>query len=286
MYDVLREMPVTIFIQDNNSEDDVDRVTFFYPEVFLTKNRTNIGFGKAINIGIQQGDAPYVVLLNPDTFLVKGFFETAIEYLNQNPDVGILGPKILDPGGSVQGSARSFPTLLTAFFGRKSLLTRLLPNNRITLQNILTLRSDGTTPMEVDWVSGAGLFVRRKALEDVGLMDERFFMYWEDADLCRRMWESGWKVLYFPKSAMIHHVGVSSRRLVCRSIIEFYKSSYRLFDKYCKPHLRFLKPFIIAGISLKLVFALVINGLWVCMVQQRHTSPTRHIQKTHNHSEG
>jgi len=201
------------------------------------------------------------MLLNPDSYVMDGFFETIIHYMENNPKVGIVGPKIFDHDGSIQGSARSFPTPLTALFGRSSLFTRFFPNNPLTRANILTTISDGRTPMKVDWVSGACIIVRRKSVDDIGLMDERFFMYWEDADWCRRMWKKGWMVVYFPQASIIHYVGVSSGQAFLRSIFEFHKSSYRLFNKYTKNSLWFLRPLAIAGISLHLFYVLASNRL-------------------------
>ena len=176
IYNSLQQFPVKIFIQDNASEDGVDRVKTAFPQVILSKNSYNMGFSKAINSALKQSNSPYAVLLNPDSYVMDGFFEPIIHYMENNPQVGIVGPKIFDHDGSIQGSARSFPTPLTALFGRSSLFTRFFPNNPITRANILTTISDGRTPMKVDWVSGACMIVRRKAVDDIGLMDERFFM--------------------------------------------------------------------------------------------------------------
>jgi len=261
IYDSLHGFPVRVLVQDNGSEDGVDRVEADFPQVRLFKNRYNLGFAKAINNALEQGSAPYVVLINPDSVVIDGFFPLIIGYMEKNPDVGIAGPKILDKDGSVQGSARTFPTPLTGLFGRSSMLTRLFPNNPFSRENILTAQSNGETPMEVDWVSGACLVVRRKAIEIVGPLDEQFFMYWEDADWCRRMWENGWKVVYFPKASIIHYVGVSSDKAILRSGLEFHKSSYRLFNKYNKGSRWFLNPFAITGLSLRLCFLLILNTM-------------------------
>jgi len=261
IYNSLQQFPVKIFVQDNASEDGVDRVKAAFPQVILSKNSYNMGFSKAINNALKQSNSPYAVLLNPDSYVMDGFFEPIVHYMENNPKVGIVGPKIFDHDGSIQGSARSFPTPLTALFGRSSLFTRFFPNNPITRANILTTISDGRTPMKVDWVSGACMIVRRKAVDDIGLMDERFFMYWEDADWCRRMWKKGWMVVYFPQASIIHYVGVSSGQAFLRSIFEFHKSSYRLFNKYTKNSIWFLKPLAIAGISLHLFYVLVSNRL-------------------------
>ncbi len=254
IYDALQELPAKIFVQDNASEDDVDRVNEMFPKVLLSKNSYNMGFSKAANNALKQSTAPYVVLLNPDTHVTHGFFECVLRYMEENPDVGIIGPKILNRDGSVQGSARSFPTPLTAFFGRNSLLTNWFPNNRITRQNMLTTGSDGVSPMGVDWVSGACMVVRKNAIEDVGLMDERFFMYWEDVDWCKRMRRSRWKVVYLPQATIVHYVGGSSDKLVIRSVFEFHKSCYRLFDKYTKFPLSVTSPLVFLGIALRFFF--------------------------------
>jgi hypothetical protein len=258
VYDALQGLPVRVFVQDNASEDYVERVKLEFPDVVLSENTSNIGYSKAANNAMKEGSAPYIAILNPDTYITEGFFDCVLSYMEENKHTGILGPKVINSNGSIQGSARSFPTPLTAFFGRSSLLSKLFPYNPITSKNVLTNRSDGSNPMEVDWVSGACMLVRREALKDVGLMDERFFMYWEDADWCRRMWENGWKVVYFPQTSIIHYIGVSSEQRQFRSIIEFHKSCYRLFDKYNKPS-TFLKFLVISGLSLRVPFVLMSN---------------------------
>ena len=256
LFDASRGIAVQVLVHDNASKDNVDRVSRLFPQVRLTKNSRNLGFAMAINNALEESCSPCVLILNPDTIVLEDFFETVIDYLNGHDDVGIIGPGILDSDGAVQGSARLFPNLLTALFGRKSLLTKIFPDNPITRENILTGRSDGVTPMEVDWVSGACMVVKRKAIEDVGAMDARFFMYWEDADWCRRMWRRGWKVVYFPSSAVIHYVGVSSEKNVFRSVVEFHRSIYRLFGKHAeKPH-SFLKPVVYWGLIYRLIFVL------------------------------
>jgi len=266
-----------IFVEDNASDDGVERVMELFPEVTLTKNNVNFGFAKAVNKAIVKGRAPYIVLLNPDTIVLDGFFDAVIPYMENNPDVGILGPKILNNDGTIQGSARKFPTLLTGIFGRNSLLTRLFPNNPFSRANILTSQSNGRDPMQVDWVAGACMVVRRQCVEDVGPLDERFFMYWEDADWCRRMRENGWKVVYFPAVSVIHYVGVSSEKLLFRSILEFHKSSYRLFDKYFRKWGRFIKPVVILGLAVRLFFVMMINAFRVWLQRIMAKSKTFYL---------
>ena len=282
VYDSTNGIPIRTFVQDNDSRDGVDRASATFPQINLTKNSCNMGFAKAVNRALEQGTAPYVLLLNPDTIVSNGFFESVLKFIEGNQDVGIVGSKILNKDGTVQGSARRFPTPFTALFGRATLLTRLFPNNRFSRANVLTTRSDGRTPMEVDWVSGACMLLRRKALDEASYLDDRFFLYWEDADLCRRVRESGWKVVYFPQASVWHCVGGSSQKRVFRSAIDFHKSSYRLFDKYAKGLLRIIKPLVIAGLSFRLLLVLIhhanrrlanqVGGTWLLAGLRRYLS--------------
>ena len=252
------DIPVNIMVYDNASkEDDVDRLKRAFPQILLTKNNRNLGFAKAVNKGLKKGSEPYILILNPDTLVQPGFITTAIRHMSDHPEVGILGPKIFDHDGAIQGSARAFPNLLTAIFGRKSILSKIFPKNPITRENILTDRSDGMTPMEVDWVSGACMMVRREAVNQVGLLDETFFMYWEDADWCRRIWQKGWKVIYFPSASVTHYVGVSSETNIFRSVFEFHRSIFRLFDKHAKAPYSLLKPIVFWGIIYRFLFVFV-----------------------------
>jgi len=254
----LGNLSVKILVEDNASTDGVDRITKLFPEVQLTENTVNLGFAKAVNQSLRKGCSPYVILLNPDTLIVSDFFDPAIEFMEQHSDVGVLGPKILDPDGSVQGSARSFPTPLTAIFGRTSLLTRLYPNNPISRQNILTAGFDNQAIVPVDWVSGAGMLVRRKAIDAVGLMDERFFMYWEDADWCKRMWEAKWKVIYYPAISLTHHVGTSSKKRFFRSAFEFHRSAFNLYRKHTAKAVFYpMLPILTAGLGLRFLLILL-----------------------------
>lgn len=254
IYRSLNGKNADIFVEDNASKDGVNRINQCFPEVQVNRNRSNIGFGAAVNQALIRGNSPYIVLINPDSKVESGLFDQAITYLIDNPDVGVLGPRVFDSNGDIQGSARSFPTPLTALFGRQSLFTRMFPDNRITRANLLANQCDGRTPMEVDWISGACMLLRRDAVNQVGVLDERFFMYWEDADWCRRMKENNWKVIYFPIAKVLHYVGKSSSKLLIRSTYEFHKSVYLLYNKYYRGTLQFLKPLIILGLFYRFCF--------------------------------
>ncbi len=252
-------VPSHIFVQDNASWDEINTVHFHFPTAHVSRNTRNLGFSRAVNQALKKTTGEYIALLNPDTTIANGFFESSLKFMEVNPRVGILGPRILDQDGGIQDSARTFPTPLTTFFGRSSWFSRHFPNNPITRRNLVNKRSDGHTPMEVDWVSGACMVVRRKAIQAVGPMDERFFMYWEDADWCRRMWDHGWRVVYYPQASIYHYGGKSSDQNRYRSAVEFHKSAYRLYSKYAVSSLG--KPFALIGLAVHLVFVLLMKKL-------------------------
>jgi GT2 family glycosyltransferase len=272
IYERLNGFHANVHVADNGSGDHVHLVKSTYPKTILTIHNNNLGFSKAVNKIIKKTSSPYIVLLNPDTIVFDNFFESIISFMQNHPDVGIVGPKVINTDGSIQGSARAFPTFLTSLFGRRSLLTRLFPNNRITCANIVSNKSDGRIPLEVDWVSGACQIIRREAIEDVGLLDERFFLYWEDADWCKRMWQMGWKVIYFPRAAIQHAVGGSSERNLTRSVFEFHKSAYLLFKKYHKSYRLIWNPVVFFGLFVRFFGILFSQFLRRLIVPSKPTS--------------
>ena len=272
--EALGEVDAEILVYDNASEDRVDRVEEMFPEVQFSSNRKNLGFSRAVNMALKRCYKPYVILLNPDTLVQKGFFDSTLEYMEANKGVAILGPRILNGDLSVQGSARSFPSPLTGLFGRSTLMTKWFPNNKMSRRNVITCKSDGITPMEVDWVSGACMVVRREALDDVGFLDERFFLYWEDADWCKRMRASGWKVIYYPRASIVHYAGGSCAESHIRATVEFHKSAYRLFAKHAKGAQRFAKPLVMWVLALRLLLVISWNVMrrWSGRTD-RHSGP-------------
>lgn len=268
--------PVHIYVADNGSTDGVDRVGAIYPEIDLQRNDKNLGFARAVNQCLEKGRSPYLLIVNPDAVVGEGFFDAAMPVMEENPHIGVLGPKILDPDGAVQGSARSFPSPLTALFGRNALLTRLFPGNRFSRRNLLHSASDGCGTMCVDWLSGACLLVRRRAVDAVGGLDPRFFLYWEDADWCIRMKRAGWEVVYYPVPWVIHRVGGSSERHLLKSVLAFHQSAYYLFNKYYPSPAGVLKPVVMAVLAVRFVFVLVSHFLRLRL--GRHIRINHHVR--------
>ena len=246
-------LKLNVIVVDNFSGDDPRKLKALFPEIALILNKKNRGFGAAINQVLTYCRSNYIILLNPDSLVSNGFLENSLTFMEKNSGIGMMGPMIVNEDGSIQGSARAFPTPLTALFGRNSPLTKIFPNNAITRSNVLNLQNP-TMPKEVDWVSGACMVIRRKAMHAVNGFDERFFLYWEDTDLCQRIRTAGWKVIYNPEPIITHLVGKSSKTRPIFASYQFHKSSHLLFDKYAKWPFNLFTP--LAGIALMLRFSL------------------------------
>ena len=175
----------------------------------LIRNQENLGFARACNQGIETSVGEFVTLINPDALVERGFFESVEAFLEDHPEVGVVGPKVLDGDGRVQLSARREISLVSGLLGRTSLLTRLFPESA-AVKKFFPAAGELSGPTEVDWVSGACMVSRRETLDATGGFDERFFMYFEDADLCRRARETGRSVYYLPTVRVVHQTGASS----------------------------------------------------------------------------
>jgi len=222
-----------IIVVDNHSSDDsVDMVRSDFPDVHLIANTENRGFPSANNQGLQVARGRYVMLLNPDTEVLADALRVMVAFADAHPDVGVVGPQLVHSDGSIQSSRRRFPTLITAFF-ESTWLQPYAP--RRLLEQYYVLDRPGDAVQDVDWVTGAALMARREAIEQVGQMDEGFFMYSEELDWCRRFREAGWRVVYLPTARVVHHLGKSSEQVVPARHIHFQTSKVRYFRKFHGP---------------------------------------------------
>lgn len=201
--------------------------------VTLIPNPENEGFARACNQGIEASSGDCVILINPDTLVEKDFLGLLEKFFEEEPKAGIAGPRIVDADGNLQLSARREVSFVSGILGRTSLLTRLFPRSKV-VRNMFPAAEASGGPGEVDWVSGACMAVRREVLEEIGGLDERFFMYFEDADLCRRCREAGWAVYYLPGAEVLHLTGASSRSKG-RAIWRLHKSAF-LYHRKHGPH--------------------------------------------------
>ena len=225
-------------VVDNASIDgSTVAVETFAGHVRLINNSTNAGFARGVNQGVAATSAPYVLIMNPDCRLMAGAIGALRAVLDAHPQCAIVGPRILNPDGSVQGSARGDPDMLTGLFGRTGILRRVVPFMSIARRNVVVdeaIRS-GQDSVVVDWLSGACMLARRDALAAVNGFDERFFLYWEDADLCRRLRARGYHVRYAPGATAIHRVGQSSRTARASAIRAFHESAYLYYATHVAP---------------------------------------------------
>jgi N-acetylglucosaminyl-diphospho-decaprenol L-rhamnosyltransferase len=201
--------------------------------VRLVRNPQNVGFASACNQGMEVSEGENLLFINPDTVVEGDFFESLERFLEENPRAGVAGPKIVGFDGDVQLTARKELSFLSGILGRTSLLTRLFPKNPL-VKRLFPAAEKLTGPAAVDWIAGTCMAVRRRTLEEIGGMDERFFMYFEDADLCRRAREAGWLVYYLPQIEVLHHSGASSGDRA-RAIWNLHKSAF-LYHRKHGPH--------------------------------------------------
>jgi len=181
------------------------------PPIETIQSKSNDGFAVGNNLGIKQVKGEYVMILNPDIAVVPGALEKMVNFMQENQQVGIIGPRLINPDGSVQYSCRRFPSLMTPLY-RRTFLGKLLFAKK-PLIDYLMKDFDHEEKIEVDWLFGACLLIRKSVMDKVGLFDERFFMYFEDLDLCRRVWQAGFKIIYFAKVEMVHyHQRLSAER--------------------------------------------------------------------------
>ena len=221
-----------IVVVDNASGDGTpEMLAREFPAARLIANRENVGYARAVNQGLRATSAPLVLLMNPDCELRPAAARRLAEFLSTHPRAAIAAPRILNPDGSLEYSARAFPDQLTFLFNRYSLLTRLFPANPWSRRYLMS-DWDHASVREVDWVSGACMMVSRAAIDAAGGMDEAYFMFNEDVDWCRRMQLGGWSVTYVPDAVCVHHIGASRRRTAARVILERHRGMIHYFHKY------------------------------------------------------
>ncbi len=221
---------VEIIVVDSASEDgSPEMVTRRFPSVRLITLDSNIGFSAANNIGLEIARGRYLMLLNPDTEVIGDALPRMIRFLDENPDVGVVGPQTLNPDGTHQSTRRRFPTLWTAFF-ESTWIQNLAPRRLLDRYYVRDVPDDATA--DVDWVQGSALMTRREVYETVGGLDEGFVMYSEEMDWCRRIKDAGWRVVYLGTAKIVHYGGRSSGQVVARSHIYFQQSKVRYFRKY------------------------------------------------------
>ncbi|MCA9728821.1 MAG: glycosyltransferase family 2 protein, partial [Candidatus Eisenbacteria bacterium] len=247
-----------VHVLDNAPLDERSREICAAAGASYRRNEKNLGFGRAVNQGIDAARGRYVLVLNPDVEVAPGSIETLVAYADAEPDAGLVAPRLHYPDGSLQLTCRTFYTL-PIFILRRTFLGKLFPQARIIRQHLM-LDWDHESSRDVDWCIGGALLARTSAIADVGKMDERFFLYFEDVDWCYRMHQRGWRVVYHPASRMIHHYQRASAGwkpsrglwLHLASTVRFYeKWSFVLY--WVKLRSTFLRRAAFFGVDLAMV---------------------------------
>jgi len=225
--------PAEVVVIDHLTQpQSLESLATRFPAVRFIPTPGNPGFAAGVNRGVRETTGEYILLLNPDCS-VGGDPRPLASWMAAHPAAAVCGALVREADGSVQASARRFPGVLTGLAGRTTWLTRVWPDNPLTMKNLV--RDVPAEPIEVDWVSGACMMVRREALAAIGGMDEQFFLYWEDADLCRRLKQAGWLTYYNPAVSVTHLTGRSSQHAREASLIAFHESAYRYYRKHGNP---------------------------------------------------
>ncbi|MBI4456100.1 MAG: glycosyltransferase family 2 protein [Acidobacteria bacterium] len=220
-----------IFVDNASSDGSMEKLAASFPQVRRIANSRNLGFSRACNQGLEISTGEFILLLNPDAYLMSGTLAEAIDYLRAHDDAGILGGKVLNEDGTLQlACRRSIPTVRSAFFHFVG-LSSLFPRCRSFGAYNLTY-TDEDTRMDVEAVSGAFLMVSRQLIRAVGGLDERFFLYGEDLDWCLRAMRAGKRVVYWPKIVLRHRKGQSTRSRRYVSLYHFYHAMWLFYRKH------------------------------------------------------
>lgn len=224
-------MAYEILVVDNDSSDgSAQMVDTHFPDVTLIRNRDNVGFARANNQGIAVGQGRYVLLLNPDTIVLGTALGKLVGFLDAQPGVGIVGPKILTPGGQIDfRCARRLPTLASELF-EKTTLSQRWPHSQLFGFGLMG-HWDHRDSREVEALSGACMMIKRQVIEQVGLLDEDFHMYGEDIEFCDRVKRAGWQVFYYGDAEIIHLGGRSTAQIPTEMGVEALRSLNLFFRK-------------------------------------------------------
>lgn len=236
-----------VFVVDNNSSDgSAAMVADEYPWAHLIANHTNRGFAAANNQAFKLARGDYVLLLNPDTEVAPGSLHTLMSFLDTHPQAGVVAPQLLNSDGTVQRSCRQFPTFAGMLYELIG-LSRMFPNQpRFRQYKMLDWNHDDER--QVDQPEGACLMVRRDMMNQVGWLDEGFFMLFEEVDWCYRIKQAGWEIWFTPTAKIVHHYGQSIKQVKARMILSSHRGLYRFWWKHYRRGRWYLDPIAYSGL--------------------------------------
>lgn len=252
LYKKSSRFPLEVILIDNNSSDgSVECISKDFPQVVIIANDINKGFSSANNQGISCAKGKYFILLNPDTYILPGSIDALLEFMEKNSSVGVAGPRLVTQNLIPMKSHFAFPSLKRDFMENVFLDFFHAP---FSLLSYLLGKLKQKKPIAVDWITGACLALRRELIDDIGLFDERFFLYYEEVDLCYRAHKKGWKIFFIPYCDIIHYGGQSTKKKLAFSLTESFKSKYYFFKKnYSADKASLMRRSTILGIHLRLL---------------------------------
>ncbi|MCB9883273.1 MAG: glycosyltransferase family 2 protein [Planctomycetes bacterium] len=219
-----------VIVVDNASEDgSADHVASRHAWCLLIRNERNEGYARGNNVGIRAASGSKILLLNSDTEVQEGALDRLCAFLDEHPEHGAVGGGLRNPDGSIQPACMRFPTLLTALFFDME-LERRWPENPATFRYFMR-DYDHATSRDVDQPPGACLLVRRSALERIGLFDETLWLYFNDVDLCQRLWKAGYRIHYLVEACVVHRTGSSTKRFT-RRVLEWQRNRRAYYRKW------------------------------------------------------
>jgi len=225
---------VEIIVVDNASSDgSVEEVRAQFPDVKLIEAGSNLGFAKANNIGMKAASGRHVALINSDVNVPPNCLPTLIRHMEQFPQIGLIGPRMLSSNGEVRRSTMKFPTIWDCFV--RAIAFDTLFKGTGLFSGFLNFDLDFTKVQDVDVLNGWFWMTRREALQQVGGLDEQFFMYGEDMDWCKRFHQAGWRVVFFPEAEAIHYGGASSANAPVRFYVEMQRANLQYWKKHHGP---------------------------------------------------
>lgn len=267
------ELRYEVLVVDNGSRDgSTAMVKEEFTEVAVIRNRINRGFAAACNQAIRDSRGRYLVLLNPDTRVREGALEEMVGFLDRHPDAGGGGPKLVNPDGTLQPSVRAFPNFKSSL--QQFTILGDIGLFRRSRREYLKKDFDYEQAAVIDQPMGAALFLRRGALEEVGLLDETFFLYFEEVDLCRRLSGAGWNLWYNPRAVIVHAGGRSTAQATAQAFFRLQESQFRYFTKHfgsiaTTRFKLFFKPLFLLG----LYWSIIRDGLAVVAGSLSRSSP-------------
>lgn len=229
--DSLDGQKAEIIIVDNDSKDNtceiIRNVAVNAKVLYMPKN---IGFAAGVNKGISCAQGHYLLIVNPDLIINSECVNGMLQFLKENSKAGVIAPKLVYPSGEIQPSCRRYPTLRALLLRRIGFMKHIF--GTAPLASFLMEDKYFEAPTEVEWLIGACIMIKRRAIEDVGFFDEHFFLYYEDLDWCYRAQKHGWKIYYLPKLKSIHHYKRASARGLNRETFLHFRSMLHLFNKH------------------------------------------------------